>query len=141
MNDEDRSEEQGHMDKAEELSSQKVIRKKQSRFLKCRFTGVEKAELSMRMADAVTKITDLEAELKAIKSQHTSKIDEQRAIVTHSASSLTSGYESREVEVEITQDYETGKYMEARMDTSEVIVERELSDTELQMEFNPAATD
>jgi len=117
------------------LEAPTIINKKEDHLLKCKFTGLEKAKLSMQMADAVTNINNLEADMKSAKSQFGSKIDEQKAVVTHCANALTSGYEQRKVEVQHTYDHESGQYTLTRLDTGEVIVERVLSDDEMQMEF------
>jgi hypothetical protein len=126
---------------SEELTAQKIIKKEETRLLKCKYTGKEKAELSMKMADAVTKINGFDADFKSVKSQFSSRIDEQKAIVTHCASALTSGSEVREVEVIIELNYETNTYLIVRQDNYDTIEERPLTDSEKQMEFHPASQD
>jgi len=64
-----------------------------------------------------------------------SKIEEQEAIAGASARTLSNGYEYRNVDVEVHVDYEEKKYVATRLDTAEIIEDRNLKHNELQTEI------
>jgi len=105
-------------------------------------TDQEVAELGRSLAhelETLDKVTKDKTEItKAAKEE----IERQQGVVNVLAKTLRDGTRETEVEVEESADYELGKWQTRRLDTGEVIDEREMTDEErLQRELPLVAVD
>lgn len=72
------------------------------------FTQAERNEITDQLTKAVTTKIDLENQLSAVKKDFASKIDLAIAVICSSTGSLTSNYEMRTTDVEITFNRKKG---------------------------------
>ena len=96
------------------------------------FPTDEKKEIAAELAQKVIELQHVEDEKKAIMSQFKSRIDQTQAAVNGAASKLSSGYEMRNIECEITSDYENKVFNYHRTDTNELVRQKKMSQDDLQ---------
>lgn len=72
------------------------------------FTQAERNEITDQLTKAVTTKIDLENQLSAVKKDFASKIDLAIAVICSSTGSLTSNYEMRTTDVQITLNRKKG---------------------------------
>lgn len=107
--------------------------KKINRTLKCLLTEDESREMGGELAQRYSEITDLEDQKKAVTSDFKSRIDAASAEASRIARMISNGYEFREVECEVVQDYEMGEVLIVRLDTGETIERRRMTPEERQV--------
>ena len=111
----------------------KQTKKKETQHLRCQLTVDEKLAKGQEQADTIQAKGALEGDLNAIKTTFKTKLLAADARISELATCLTSGYEMREVDVEITHNYTDGTREVIRLDTEEVTESRELNEHEKQM--------
>lgn len=100
--------------------------------LKCVLTEAELLTAARAMADAQSKVADLEDELDQFKAQNKGKLTAEESIASAKGSIIRCGYEFREVDCDIVSDHKTGMVTTMRNDTHEVIESREMTEAEKQ---------
>ena len=99
------------------------------------FTEDEKKEIAAEMARNVSEKSNLEDDKKARNSEFNGKIDLLQAQVNLAAGKLNSGYEHIYVKCEVVRNYETKRVGFFRVDTGEMVKDRDMTDDELQMQL------
>lgn len=102
-------------------------------FLKCKLTEQEMKEQAEKMAQCLSQIAAYEADLKSLKKQIESDIAACQGNLASAVEKFRSGFEMRNVDVEICKDFETNTVLTVRMDTGETIRERAMTAEERQM--------
>lgn len=112
---------------------QTLITMKEYRHLEVPLTGKEKTELGLKLADAVQQVANAEADKKAVASSFKAKIEEHQSRANSAAATLSAGYEYRDVECEVTKDFDKKLLTSRRLDTFVIVEERPLKKDELQI--------
>jgi hypothetical protein len=110
-----------------------IERKEETRNLKCVLTEAELLQAGRDMADAQNNVQELEAEADDWKSQHKAKMTVAEGRVSIKAGMIRSGYEYRAVPCEIIKDFDAAVIVTIRLDTSETIDSRNMTESERQM--------
>lgn len=105
------------------------------RFLRYYFSEEEKKEIADKMATAHNAVNRLEMEKKDAVAQFTSQISSAKKEVSECAQSLSKGYEMRNIECEILNDFAKNKVIVKRLDTGETVDERAMTSAERQLEM------
>lgn len=114
--------------------------KYENEFLKYIFTEHEKKEIASDMAQKIVNLQQAEDDLKAIKSDYKSQIDGIQAGINSAATKLTSGYEMRSTKCQVVPNYPKKVWEYVRVDTGEMIKEKDMTSNDLQMEFEEVET-
>ena len=123
------------------MSKTKIETLREKRFLKCTLTEEEKKILGEEMAQAVYKKENFEGEIKNNNMKLKEQIKEGDIVISDCAEKIRTGYETREIEVEKVIDRAGNKVIITRIDTGEIIEERELTYNERQMHFGGVVPD
>jgi len=111
----------------------KNIRKfKETRTLKVKLTDPEVLEFADQLARSVDESTRLEEEKKALTDSFKAKITEVEAKIQKLTNYVRNRYDYRPVDCEQTMDNNKGTSVIVRIDTNEVIEERNLTYEERQ---------
>jgi hypothetical protein len=116
--------------------SSMVSREKDRKFLKYKFSKEELRFISEELARAVNEKDDVESELKSIKSQFDSRKKLAEEAITKFAKQISSGYEYRNVDVEIVKDFTVGTVTTWRLDTDEIVETRRMTGSDRQMRID-----
>jgi len=119
-----------------ETKKQKPRVSKYSRSLKCELTDDERKDAALLLAQKLDEIGSLESELTSIKKSIQGKVALAEAEAGNAKAMVRDGYEIRSVDVQETMDYEEKSVRVIRLDTGEIIEDRKMSATELQMELD-----
>ncbi len=103
--------------------------------LPCELTSEELMDRSKDLAEAVKAVANAENQKKLAVSSHTSEIKRAEAKRDVLSNVVSTGQEYKEVLVERVWDYKNKKIIETRTDTGEVILTRDMSDDEMQLEL------
>ena len=122
----------------------------EKKFLKCILTEEEKKQVASEMAQAICQKDSLENdsaikdwgeerglcshcrnEMESIKAQIKAKVKEYEATIIGNAEKIRSGYEMREIECEMEIDRSQNMVWTTRLDTGEIIKERNLTFAEM----------
>ena len=125
------------MTKQDTKEVREPVEKTVKQFTKYTFSEKEKAEIAQDMAARYLEISNHEAELKAAKSQITSKIDSSKAVVNSCSLKLKDGYEMKTMDCKQVFDYEKKTVTVYHPQTNEEIESREMTKSELQLELFP----
>ena len=130
-----------HEAKKPEKKPQKLVVKKEKseRSLKVTFTPEQRQEMSISMASKYGELEQAELNKKNATAQHTSVITEHKAAIRSLATKVNDGFEFQPIKCETITDYKKGTVKTTRLDTSEIIEERELRDDEKQPTLYVAA--
>jgi phenylalanyl-tRNA synthetase alpha subunit len=112
-----------------------VVKKKETRNLKTMLSAEELAERADGLAQATQEVERLEEEKKAAASQYKSQIEEATGRRNKLAGIVSSKSEWRQVDVELTFDYENKTVSVVRLDDGEVVQERAMFHEELQKQL------
>ena len=123
------------------IDEKNVERRNTTRFLRYDFTDEEKAELANDMARKITEAEDLDDQKKAVTSEYTAKINSAQAEAQSKAKKLTSGYEMRQIDCVEILDYEEKEVTVTRLDDSEQVERRTMTNYELQQSLDLKETD
>lgn len=102
------------------------------RTLPCKLTDDELTEYSAKLARATVKHEELTQEKKDTTSEFNTRLKHYKTQIDYTASLVDNQTEEREVKVLITKDFDNGRYMERRLDTNEITIDRDLRDDERQ---------
>lgn len=116
-----------------QLKKHKIKRKQDRELCKCMLTTAEKLAYGQKMADATQEIRQLNDQLAGMKKDFQARIEQREATVGLMSAALRSGYEHRDTDVEIVNDWTDKTIKVIRMDTHEVIRERTMTDDERQI--------
>lgn len=105
-------------------------------YVKYEFIEEEKREISIEMAEKVSRLDSLEDELKAVKSDFKSQIDQTSADMKNLASKINNGWEMREIKCIIEYDYENGIVRHIRTDNGQEVKTRKMNQEERQMRID-----
>ncbi len=97
------------------------------------FTTDERVEFGQQLSQALNDQREVADELATLKAQYKSKESEVAGRINLLANKITTGYEMREVKVNTVIDLISGKVQVIRIDTGEVVEEREAKDSEHQL--------
>lgn len=100
----------------------KVVKEKKVELLKCVLTDKERQDKGDELARGIQKTAELEDSLASVSSNIKANIKEQEAIVNRLASVIRSGYEYRDIPVEIEKDYKVGTITKKRLDSNEIFI-------------------
>ncbi len=104
-----------------------------TRQLKHEYSMGEKADLGHALSVALKGKAGLADELSAVKAQYKHREAESDATINSLANKITTGFEMREIPIQITTDLNRGLVIIRRMDTQEVVEERPVRDEERQL--------
>jgi len=117
-------------------------RRKTERLLKVLLTPDEERYFGKEIARARQELAAVNDELDEVKSQFKSKIESCEKEQNRFMVLLNNGYEYRQVECEVVNDYKAGTVRVTRMDTGELVEERAMNDIDRQRELPmPARSD
>ena len=119
------------MAKKEPKEVTKKVRK-YSTNLKVQLTDNEIIEAASAMAKSMDIVKSLEADLASLKSNFKAKIAEETARLEQYQGKVRNKSDYREVDCEETKDKKTKKITTVRLDTGEVIEDRNMTYNELQ---------
>ena len=108
----------------------------ETRKLKCNLTNEEVLAHANSLAETIDDIAKLDDELKTMKEQMKAKITEKNAVVRVKQLLIRNKYELRDVECEVTMNWTTLKVTVKRLDSGEVVEERDMNYEEKQMSFS-----
>lgn len=108
--------------------------RQKTEFRLCRyeFSREELAVIATEMADAVSQVAKKTDELKAVKSQIQSDIDQANATLRQKAEHMRSGFEMRSLDCEVVHFPKERMVRWYRIDTQEMVHERKMRPEELQ---------
>jgi len=106
-----------------------------TRSLACILTAYEFKDRAQALAKANQDIVSEELDQDSVKKEMKASLAKLQAECDRLAAIVGRGSEMRNIQVEITKDYERGKIIETRLDTGEVILEREMDESERQIAF------
>lgn len=116
--------------------------KKFTEKLKCFLTNEEKQALGSEMAESVSRRIEHDKSLKSVTASIKSDIAREDSIISSCSEKIRSGYIFRNVECQETKDFEEKKVRTYRMDTGQVIRERDMDPDEMQKDlFQEDVTD
>jgi hypothetical protein len=118
------------------------MRTNESRELKVELTEKEKLEYGQKVARECQLLAGCEEEKAEASSGFTARIKVHKAEINSLSTVLQQGYEYRQVKCERIIDYKKGTLVVIRLDTGEVVQERELNEAEKQrnLPIEPTAT-
>ena len=103
--------------------------------LKCFLTNEEKQALGSEMAEAVSRRIEHDKNLKSVTASIKSDIAREDSIISSCSEKIRSGYVFRNVECQNVKDFENKKVRTFRMDTGQVIRERDIDPEEMQKDL------
>ena len=112
-----------------------TTREKSQQYLPYKFSDQEKKDLSEKLAQAIGVKADAELRLKEVAASIKGEIAKQDAVINDAATKFRQGYEYRNIHCTIIRDFDKGTYKIVRDDTGEMIVDRLLSESELQLQM------
>ena len=130
---------EGFVEKAVKNSvpkSSMVSREKDRKYLKYKFSVEEKRAASEELARSINEKEAAESELKSIKSQFDSRKKMAEEAISKYAQQISTGYEYRQVDVEIIKDFTLGTVTVWRMDTDEIVETRRMTGADRQMKID-----
>ena len=107
----------------------------ENEFIKYVFTESELKEIASEMAQKIVNLQQAEDDKKAIMSDYKSQIDGIQAGINSAATKMTSGYEMRSMKCQVVPDYPRKIWQYIRVDTGEMVKEKGMTSSDLQMEF------
>ena len=110
--------------------------KYKNEFIKYLFTETEKKEIASEMAQKIANLQQAEDDKKAIMSDYKSQIDGIQAGINSAATKLTNGYEMRSTKCQVVPNYPKKVWEYIRVDTGEMVKEKNMTSNDLQMEFD-----
>ena len=110
----------------------------ESQMVKYVFTESELRDVGHRMASAIEQQESLENDKKLMTASFNEKIQGAKNNASHLSRCITQGYESRMVDCDVKYDYVAHVVRRIRKDNYETVDEREMTNAELQMEFEDA---
>ena len=102
-------------------------------YLKCVLTETELKTQAEKMAQCITQISSLNADLKSAKKQLESDIARHEAELSSAAEKYRSGFEMRNIECRIDKIFETNTVRVIRLDIFETVRERPMTAEERQL--------
>ncbi len=109
----------------------RIITRKKNMNLKCILSDDEYRENAKKQASLLEKNEDLEADKKSFNDRIKGKISTNDAELQILTRTIRDGYEFRDVECEVIEDYDLGLVKVIRLDTGEVEEERQMTESEL----------
>lgn len=109
--------------------------KYENEFIKYVFTEPEKKDIANEMAQRIVNLQQAEDDKKAIMSDYKSQIDGIQAGINSAATKMTSGYEMRSTKCQVIPNYPKKVWEYNRVDTGELVKEKNMTSNDLQMEF------
>lgn len=94
--------------KRKKLPKDHLVKAKEMHTIRYAFTAEELLEKAKKMSAANSKIDQLEDDLKAAKTDFTARIAAEKSVITMNSNHLNNGYENRNVECDVTKDFEKG---------------------------------
>ena len=113
-----------------------VFRENIEYFVKVALTDPERLALGGELAQAYSDRADLERDKKLQADGIKRLIEVQDAVITRNGELLQRGYQEHEMECERIKDYGANTLTIYRLDNSEVVTQRELTEDEQQMEIS-----
>ena len=104
-------------------------------YLRYDFTPDELRKMGLDMANAAQKVRVIDDQFKAAKENFKDKIAKEELIVKQSSWHISQGFEMRDIECEKLINYKKGIVTFTRLDTGEVVEERDIRDEERQMKI------
>lgn len=104
--------------------------------LKCQLTETEVLAAGQELAEKLQQHHTLEGEKKAVTGQFAAQIKEVDAKVEQKRNLVQNKFEFRPVKCSETHDYKEGTVVVLRLDTSEVVSKRAMTQDERQGKFN-----
>ena len=118
-----------------EENIQHVDVQKAEQMLKCDLTRDELLQFGEDLANVQSDLNELEAQLTGIKNEFKAKTAAKEAEEARLGNLLRQKYEMRDVECEVTYDFDEAVVTIKRLDTEEVVQTRPMTDIELQREL------
>lgn len=119
---------------AEEAQKHIDIQQK-TEMLKCELTDAELLQFGEDLANDQAEIHDLNTQLEGIKKEYKAKTTAREANIDKLGNLLRQKYEMRDVECELTYDFDEGEVAIKRMDTGKEVSRRPMTEQELQREL------
>ena len=111
----------------------RIARKEYMATLKCVLTIPEIVTAAEHMSDASTEVTKLEGELASVKKQLQAQIESAKCKLSQYGNMVRDKFEYRAVKCEQALNYTRKKVRVTRLDTEEIIEQREMTTDETQM--------
>ncbi len=112
--------------------AEEIIKEDCKEYLKCILTEQEKKDVAEKMAIAVSKVNEVEGNLKSVQAQMKADINRYEAEVSLASEKYRSGFEMRNIDCIIEKNYRTGVITQIRKDTFEIVWERSMTSEECQ---------
>ena len=109
--------------------------KYENEFIKYVFAESEKKDIASNMAQKIVTLQQIEDDLKAIKSDYKSQIDDVQVGINSAATKLTAGYEMRSTKCQVVPNYPKKVWEYIRVDTGLLVKEKGMTSNDLQMKF------
>jgi hypothetical protein len=103
---------------------------------KYEFSIEEKQEIAQKLADDVDQLHELNDRKKAAMSDFKSAIDTTTASINTASRKIKDGYEMKYMECAVKKDFDKKEVYYIRLDTSEVVRTRPVTDEDLQMRLD-----
>lgn len=112
--------------------------------LKCELTQEELLEFGESLANVQSDLKELESQLTGIKNEYKAKTTAKESEEERLGNLLRQKYEMRNVDCNVTYDFDEGTVTTTRLDSGELVGSRQMTDAELQRELklfpeNPGA--
>lgn len=104
-------------------------------FLRHEFSDEELISRSKLLAQKLDEKGQLTSQFDGIKADFKGKEKVLDAFIAQYQREVANGWEMRSTEIEVSFDYETGTVTTVRLDTGEVVTERNMTHDERQMEI------
>lgn len=108
MADEEKNLKENGDPKRTKLPANHVVKSKESHTIRYAFSPDDIQEKAKRMAASVQKKSSINDELKSIKSDFKSRLDQEDAIINQMGQHIANGYDNRNVECDVVKDFEKG---------------------------------
>ena len=102
-----------------------------------KFTQEEMKTIAQEMAEAVSRLDNLEEELQEVRAGFKEKMAKAQKTVKQCAAKIRSGWELRTIECRLEKEFATNTVRIYRQDTGELVEERAMTAEERQLALLP----
>ena len=115
------------------VTAPNVKERRFTRLLKCQLTDKELIESGDQLAQELSHLDSINSELESIKADYKAKTKAAESEIEALSNRVRNKFEMRPVDCHEIRNFETKKFCVLRVDTGDVIEERDLRQDELQM--------
>lgn len=123
------------MAKKKAKSKDMIHRSQEPHRVKCVLTVDEKSEAAMQLANAYTELESLAIEKKTAMTEYKQRKEKIEEQIHVTSLKVRDGVEMRSTKCELSLNYSTGQATLIRLDTEEIVEEREMTNDEKQMKL------